>query len=75
VSFGFLTSLLRVVKDLWSTPDSTETNTTQALLAILNKAFSESICHCLQKYCLNYSKAILYLDTLKAREDVSSYVK
>ncbi|XP_046721086.1 pleckstrin homology domain-containing family G member 7 isoform X2 [Silurus meridionalis] len=75
VSFGFLTSLLRVVKDLWAAPDTSETNTTQALLAILNKAFSESICHCLQKYCLNYSKAILYLDTLKTREDVSSYVK
>ncbi|KAI4901641.1 hypothetical protein NFI96_012816 [Prochilodus magdalenae] len=72
VSFGFLTSLLRVIKELWSTP---ETDVTQTLLALLNKAFGESICHCLQKYCLNYTTAILYLDSLKAREDFGSYVK
>ncbi|KAF4091678.1 hypothetical protein AMELA_G00039300 [Ameiurus melas] len=75
VSFGFLTSLLRAIKELWATPEPPETNSTQNLLDILNKAFGESICHCLQKYCLNYSKAVLYLDTLKAREDFSSYVK
>ncbi|XP_034161335.2 pleckstrin homology domain-containing family G member 7 isoform X2 [Pangasianodon hypophthalmus] len=75
VSFGFLTSLLRVIKELWATSEPPETNSTEALLAILKKAFGESICHCLQKYCLNYSKAVLYLDTLKAREDVSIYVK
>uniref|UniRef100_A0A672QHP0 Pleckstrin homology domain containing, family G (with RhoGef domain) member 7 n=1 Tax=Sinocyclocheilus grahami TaxID=75366 RepID=A0A672QHP0_SINGR len=38
-------------------------------------AFGESICHCLQKYCLNYSTAILYLDSLKLREDFGSFVK
>ncbi|XP_072551238.1 pleckstrin homology domain-containing family G member 7 isoform X2 [Salminus brasiliensis] len=72
VSFGFLTSLLRVIKELWATP---EKDITQTLLALLNKAFGESICHCLQKYCLNYTTAILYLDSLKAREDFGSYVK
>lgn len=39
------------------------------------QAFQESICHCLQKYCLNYSTALLYLDSLKPREDFGSYVK
>ncbi|KAM9481198.1 pleckstrin homology domain-containing family G member 7 isoform 1-T1 [Clarias gariepinus] len=79
VSFGFLTSLLGVIKELWATPEppesTPETNSTEALLAILRKAFGEGICHCLQKYCMNYTKAIHYLDTLKAREDFSSYVK
>ncbi|XP_066541016.1 pleckstrin homology domain-containing family G member 7 [Hoplias malabaricus] len=72
VSYGFLTSLLRVIKELWANP---ETDITQTLLALLNKAFGESICHCLQKYCLNYTTAIIYLDSLKAREDFGSYVK
>lgn len=37
VSFGFLTSLLRVIKELWATSEPTEINSTQALLAILKK--------------------------------------
>ncbi|TRY92267.1 hypothetical protein DNTS_007053 [Danionella cerebrum] len=72
VSFGFLTSYLRVIKEMWSSPDSCST---QSLLDLLRKAFGESICHCLQKYCLNYSTAILYLDSLKIREDFGSFVK
>lgn len=119
VSFDFLTSLLRVIKESWQESDS---DNTQALLALLKKAstttpprnanptsppentlvsptsvhafrnepatsetvfgfccclqaYGESICHCLQKYCLNYSAAILYLDSLKPREDFGSYVK
>uniref|UniRef100_A0A3Q4GP33 Pleckstrin homology domain containing, family G (with RhoGef domain) member 7 n=1 Tax=Neolamprologus brichardi TaxID=32507 RepID=A0A3Q4GP33_NEOBR len=39
------------------------------------QAFQESICHCLQTYCLNYSTALLYLDSLKPREDFGTYVK
>ncbi|XP_067246329.1 pleckstrin homology domain-containing family G member 7 [Chanodichthys erythropterus] len=72
VSFGFLTSLLRVIKEMWTNADS---NSTQSLLELLRKAFGESICHCLQKYCLNYSTAIFYLDSLKLREDFGSFVK
>ncbi|ROL43354.1 Pleckstrin homology domain-containing family G member 7 [Anabarilius grahami] len=72
VSFGFLTSLFRVIKEMWTNPDS---NSTQSLLELLRKAFGESICHCLQKYCLNYSTAIFYLDSLKLREDFGSFVK
>ncbi|XP_062860266.1 pleckstrin homology domain-containing family G member 7 [Trichomycterus rosablanca] len=75
VSFGFLTSLFRVIKELWASPETPENESTQSLLGILKKAFSESICHCLQKYCLNYSKAIQYLDSLKARDDFGSFVK
>uniref|UniRef100_A0A8C2AJE0 Pleckstrin homology domain containing, family G (with RhoGef domain) member 7 n=1 Tax=Cyprinus carpio TaxID=7962 RepID=A0A8C2AJE0_CYPCA len=72
VSFGFLTSFLRVIKEMWTNPDS---YSTQSLLELLRKAFGESICHCLQKYCLNYSTAILYLDSLKLREDFGFFLK
>uniref|UniRef100_A0A8C5GJ79 Pleckstrin homology domain-containing family G member 7-like n=1 Tax=Gouania willdenowi TaxID=441366 RepID=A0A8C5GJ79_GOUWI len=65
VSFGFLNNLLRVIKD---TLEITEG-------ALCSQVFQESICHCLQKYCLNYSTALLYLDALKPREDFGCYVK
>lgn len=71
VSFGFLNNLLRVIKD---TLEITEGGG-PTLLELLSKAFQESVCHCLQKYCLNYSTALLYLDSLKPREDFGSYVK
>ncbi|KAM4618764.1 LOW QUALITY PROTEIN: pleckstrin homology domain-containing family G member 7 [Polymixia lowei] len=72
VSFGFLNNLLRVVKDTLEIPVEGGQPT---LLELLSKAFRESICHCLQKYCLNYSTALVYLDNLKPREDFGSYVK
>lgn len=71
VSFGFLNNLLRVIKD---TLEITEGGG-PTLLELLSKAFQESVCHCLQKYCLNYSTALLYLDGLKPREDFGSYLK
>ncbi|XP_031716479.1 pleckstrin homology domain-containing family G member 7 isoform X2 [Anarrhichthys ocellatus] len=71
VSFGFLNNLLCVIKD---TLEITEGGG-PTLLELLSKAFQESLCHCLQKYCLNYSTALLYLDSLKPREDFGSYVK
>ncbi|XP_026886553.2 pleckstrin homology domain-containing family G member 7 isoform X2 [Electrophorus electricus] len=73
ISFGFLTSLLHVVKEMWASPETDYPMET--LLALLNKAFGESICQSLQKYCLNYSTAILYLDSLRTREDFGSYLK
>ncbi|KAG7454590.1 hypothetical protein MATL_G00261370 [Megalops atlanticus] len=72
VSFGFLTSLLRVIRDSWEIP---VTGNTPNLQDLLTKAFSESICHCHQKYCLNYPTAVSYLDSLKQREDFSTYIK
>ncbi|XP_061628747.1 pleckstrin homology domain-containing family G member 7 isoform X2 [Phyllopteryx taeniolatus] len=71
VSFGFLNNLLRVIKDSLDVTDGNGAT----LLELLSKTFQESICHCLQKYCLNYSTALLYLDSLKPREDFASYVK
>uniref|UniRef100_UPI0037E76935 pleckstrin homology domain-containing family G member 7 n=1 Tax=Semicossyphus pulcher TaxID=241346 RepID=UPI0037E76935 len=71
VSFGFLNNLLRVIKDMLEISEGGG----PTLLELLSKAFQESVCHCLQKYCLNYSTALLYLDSLKPREDFGSYVK
>ncbi|KAK5867610.1 hypothetical protein PBY51_012081 [Eleginops maclovinus] len=71
VSFGFLNNLLRVIKDTFEIAEGDG----PTLLDLLSKAFQESVCHCLQKYCLNYSTALLYLDSLKPREDFGSYVK
>uniref|UniRef100_A0A3Q3LGW0 Pleckstrin homology domain containing, family G (with RhoGef domain) member 7 n=1 Tax=Mastacembelus armatus TaxID=205130 RepID=A0A3Q3LGW0_9TELE len=71
VSFGFLNNLLRVIKNMLEITEGGG----PTLLQVLSKAFQESICYCLQKYCLNYSTALLYLDSLKHREDFGSYVK
>ncbi|XP_028813657.1 pleckstrin homology domain-containing family G member 7 isoform X2 [Denticeps clupeoides] len=60
VSHDFLTSLLRVIKESWQS----DGDSSQTLLNLLKK-----------KYCLNYSTAVLYLDTLKLREDFGTYVK
>ncbi|KAJ8391995.1 hypothetical protein AAFF_G00083050 [Aldrovandia affinis] len=72
VSFGFLTGLLRAIRDSWEIPVSGGVSTLQALLT---KGFSEKICHSQQKYCLNYPTAVSYLDSLKQREDFATYVK
>ncbi|KAM7396529.1 hypothetical protein PAMP_019563 [Pampus punctatissimus] len=71
VSSGFLNKLLCVIKDMLEITEGGG----PTLLELLSKAFQESICHCLQKYCLNYSAALLYLDSVKTREDFGSYVK
>uniref|UniRef100_A0A8D0ANL7 Pleckstrin homology domain containing, family G (with RhoGef domain) member 7 n=1 Tax=Sander lucioperca TaxID=283035 RepID=A0A8D0ANL7_SANLU len=71
VSFGFLNKILHVIKDTLEIMEGGG----PTLLELLSKAFQESVCHCLQKYCLNYSTALLYLDSLKPREDFGSYVK
>ncbi|XP_046890161.1 pleckstrin homology domain-containing family G member 7 [Hypomesus transpacificus] len=72
VSYGFLCTLLHAIRDSWG---SSETEGEGSLLDLLTKAFRENICCCLQKYCLNYSTALLYVDSLKHREDFGSYVK
>uniref|UniRef100_A0A3Q3JA09 Pleckstrin homology domain containing, family G (with RhoGef domain) member 7 n=1 Tax=Monopterus albus TaxID=43700 RepID=A0A3Q3JA09_MONAL len=71
VSFSFLNNLLRVIKNTLES----SAGGGPALTPIFWQAFQESICHCMQKYCLNYSTALLYLDSLKHREDFGSYSK
>ncbi|XP_023664724.2 pleckstrin homology domain-containing family G member 7 isoform X1 [Paramormyrops kingsleyae] len=72
VSFGFLTSFLRVIKQSWDIP---VTAASPELADLLVKGFKDSICHCQQKYCLNYSTTTFYVDSLKHREDFKAYVK
>lgn len=71
VSFNFLNNLLRVIKTMLSITQGGG----PTLLELLSKVFEESVCHCLEKYCLNYSSALLYLHNLMLREDFGSYVK
>ncbi|XP_072291776.1 pleckstrin homology domain-containing family G member 7, partial [Eucyclogobius newberryi] len=71
VSFGFLNNLLRVIRGSLEMSEGGG----PTLLELLSKVFKESVCHCLQTYCLNYATALLYLDCLKPREDFGSYVK
>ncbi|XP_058842157.1 pleckstrin homology domain-containing family G member 7-like [Acipenser ruthenus] len=71
VSFSFLTSLLKGINDSWANVDKSMTS----LETLLTKHFKESVCHCQQKYCLNYSSAVFYLDSLKQREDFGTYLK
>uniref|UniRef100_A0A8C9TF19 Pleckstrin homology domain containing, family G (with RhoGef domain) member 7 n=2 Tax=Scleropages formosus TaxID=113540 RepID=A0A8C9TF19_SCLFO len=72
VSFDFLTSLLRVIKQSWAIPVA---GTPLPLPSLLSKGFRESICHCQQKYCLNYSTATFYIESLKQRDDFVAYMK
>ncbi|XP_048826126.1 pleckstrin homology domain-containing family G member 7 isoform X2 [Brienomyrus brachyistius] len=72
VSFGFLTSFLRVIKQSWDIPVR---DASPELADLLIKGFKDSICHCQQKYCLNYSTTTFYVDSLKHREDFKAYVK
>lgn len=71
VSYDFLSSLLRTIRDCWEERESKST----ALLDLFTKAFQESICHCLQKYCMNYSTSLQYLDSLKNRPDFCCYIQ
>ncbi|KAJ8245402.1 hypothetical protein GJAV_G00270360 [Gymnothorax javanicus] len=72
VSFGFLTNLLRAIRESW---DMAASGSAPTLQALLTKGFKDSICLSQQKYCLNYPTAISYLDGLKQRNDFSTYVK
>ncbi|XP_067861415.1 pleckstrin homology domain-containing family G member 7 isoform X2 [Heptranchias perlo] len=65
VSSDFLTSLLDAIQSSWKL---------SSLIAVLSK-FQDSVCCSHQKYCLNYSSANLYLNSLKTREDFGIFLK
>ncbi|XP_068128874.1 pleckstrin homology domain-containing family G member 7 isoform X2 [Hyperolius riggenbachi] len=46
-----------------------------ANLEDLNQYFKDNLCFKHQIYCLNYTSAVVYLDTLKQREDFTVYLK
>ncbi|XP_054974401.1 pleckstrin homology domain-containing family G member 7 [Sorex araneus] len=71
-SFGFVTSLFGIIKDYF---DTSETSPLVDFASVLTKYFQGSLCQSHQTYCLNYSAAVFYLESLRQREDFGIYLK
>ncbi|XP_010838009.1 PREDICTED: pleckstrin homology domain-containing family G member 7 isoform X2 [Bison bison bison] len=71
-SFGFVNSLFRIFKDY---VDICETSPSLDFISVLTKYFRGSLCQSHQTYCLNYSAAVFYLESLKQRHDFGIYLK
>ncbi|KAM7114516.1 pleckstrin homology domain-containing family G member 7 [Molossus nigricans] len=71
-SFGFVSSLFDIIKDYF---DASETSPSVDFITVLTKCFRGSLCQSLQTYCLNYSAAVFYLESLKQRDDFGIYLK
>ncbi|XP_019815905.2 pleckstrin homology domain-containing family G member 7 isoform X1 [Bos indicus] len=71
-SFGFVNSLFRIFKDYI---DICETSPSLDFISVLTKYFRGSLCQSHQTYCLNYSAAVFYLESLKQRHDFGIYLK
>ncbi|XDC73395.1 hypothetical protein R6Z07F_004568 [Ovis aries] len=71
-SFGFVSSLFRIFKDYI---DICETSPSLDFISVLTKYFRGSLCQSHQTYCLNYSAAVFYLESLKQRHDFGIYLK
>ncbi|XP_042548965.1 pleckstrin homology domain-containing family G member 7 isoform X1 [Dipodomys spectabilis] len=71
-SLGFVNSLLSIIKDY---VDASETSRLVDFIPVLTKYFRGSLCQSHQTYCLNYSAAVFYLESLKQRDDFSIYLK
>ncbi|XP_018415740.1 PREDICTED: pleckstrin homology domain-containing family G member 7 [Nanorana parkeri] len=46
-----------------------------SLADLLTKYFKDKLCLSHQIYCLNYTSAVIYLESLKQREDFAAYIK
>ncbi|XP_073940202.1 pleckstrin homology domain-containing family G member 7 isoform X3 [Castor canadensis] len=71
-SLGFVNSLFSIIKDY---VDASETSPFMDFISILTKYFRGSLCQSHQTYCLNYSAAVFYLESLRQRDDFSIYLK
>ncbi|XP_053572878.1 pleckstrin homology domain-containing family G member 7 [Bombina bombina] len=71
-SLNFATNLFNTIKN--NELESFTANSL-SLADLLTKYFKESICLCHQIYCLNYTSAIIYLETIKQRDDFAVYLK
>ncbi|XP_036981763.2 pleckstrin homology domain-containing family G member 7 isoform X2 [Artibeus jamaicensis] len=71
-SFGFVSSLFATIKDYL---DTSETSPSMDFIPVLMKCFRGSLCQSHQTYCLNYSAAVFYLESLKQRDDFGIYLK
>lgn len=71
-SLGFVNSLFSIIKVY---VEASETSPLMDFISVLAKYFRGSLCQSHQTYCLNYSAAVFYLDTLRQRDDFSIYLK
>nr|XP_023423460.1 pleckstrin homology domain-containing family G member 7 isoform X2 [Cavia porcellus] len=71
-SLGFVNSLFSIIKGY---VDTSESSPLMDFISVLTKYFRGSLCQSHQMYCLNYSAALFYLETLRQREDFSIYLK
>ncbi|XP_048659989.1 pleckstrin homology domain-containing family G member 7 isoform X2 [Marmota marmota marmota] len=71
-SLGFVNSLFSIIKVY---VEASETSPLMDFLSVLAKYFRGSLCQSHQTYCLNYSAAVFYLESLRQRDDFSIYLK
>ncbi|XP_050603132.1 pleckstrin homology domain-containing family G member 7 isoform X2 [Macaca thibetana thibetana] len=71
-SLGFVNSLFGIIKDY---VDASDISSSLDFISVLTKYFRGSLCQSHQTYCLNYSAAIFYLESLRQRDDFGIYLK
>ncbi|XP_077121536.1 pleckstrin homology domain-containing family G member 7 [Ranitomeya variabilis] len=71
-SLNFATSLFNTIE---SEELGFTTSFSLSLTDLLTKYFKDNLCLSHQIYCLNYTSAIIYLETLKQRDDFATYLK
>ncbi|KAM5169995.1 pleckstrin homology domain-containing family G member 7 [Mantella aurantiaca] len=71
-SLNFSTSLFSTIE---SRELGSSTSFSLSLADLLTKYFKDNLCLSHQIYCLNYTSAVIYLETLKQREDFAAYLK
>ncbi|XP_072511671.1 pleckstrin homology domain-containing family G member 7 isoform X2 [Notamacropus eugenii] len=72
VSLGFLSCFFSTIKDYINSSGSAST---MDFISVLSKHFRGRLCQSHQIYCLNYTSAIFYLESLRQREDFGIYLK
>ncbi|XP_004700454.2 pleckstrin homology domain-containing family G member 7 [Echinops telfairi] len=72
-SFGFVNSLFGTMKE---EGDASEPALSVDFISVLTKYFrGGSLCQSHQTYCLNYTAAVFYLESLRQRDDFGIYLK
>ncbi|XP_074127258.1 pleckstrin homology domain-containing family G member 7 isoform X1 [Sminthopsis crassicaudata] len=72
ISLGFLSCFFSTIKDYINSYGSASS---MDFISVLSKHFRGRLCQSHQIYCLNYTSAIFYLESLRQREDFGIYLK
>ncbi|XP_036616608.1 pleckstrin homology domain-containing family G member 7 [Trichosurus vulpecula] len=72
VSLSFLSCFFSTIKDYINSSGSASS---MDFISVLSKHFRGRLCQSHQIYCLNYTSAIFYLESLRQREDFGIYLK